>query len=234
MTSVAVGRLPDGTPVIVTGNRMPRMWQLADGTPVIGGSMTQVWRLADGTPVGEPLSGHGDSSWVNAAAVGRLPDGTPVIVTGNDDGTVRVWRLADSAPIGEPLRGHTGRVNAVAAGELPDGTPVIVTGGNDCTVRVWQSADKTPLAPLHLPEPVQAVAIRGNVIVTATGVGIAVHQLALPSPHQQARQSDNGRLSGTTAQGCHGWAGVCPPTAARLAYVIRYIAPNYREAAPMS
>jgi hypothetical protein len=57
----------------------------------------RVWRLADGTPVGEPLGGHGGS--VNAVAVGTLPDGTPVIVSGADDGTVRVWRLADSTPL---------------------------------------------------------------------------------------------------------------------------------------
>ena len=36
-------------------------------------------------------------------AVGALPDGTPVIVSGGGDGTVRVWRLADGTPVGEPL-----------------------------------------------------------------------------------------------------------------------------------
>ena len=62
-------------------------------------------------------------------AVGALPDGTPVIVSGGDDGTVRVWRLADGTPVGEPLTGHSGAVRAVAVGALPDGTPVIVSGG---------------------------------------------------------------------------------------------------------
>ena len=68
---------------------------------------------------------------MTAVAAGALPDGTPVIVSGGGDGTVRVWRLADGAPVGEPLRGHDGRVDAVAAGALPDGTPVIVSGGGD-------------------------------------------------------------------------------------------------------
>jgi hypothetical protein len=40
---------------------------------------------------------------VNAVAVGELPDRTPVIVSGADDGTVRVWRLADAAPAAPPL-----------------------------------------------------------------------------------------------------------------------------------
>ena len=170
--AVAVGALPDGTPVIVSGGgNTVRVWRLADGTPVGepltghtgsvravavgalpdgtpvivsgGGNTVRVWRLADGTPVGEPLTGHTGS--VRAVAVGALPDGTPVIVSGGGN-TVRVWRLADGTPVGEPLTGHTGSVRAVAVGALPDGTPVIVSGGGeDRTVRVWRLADGTPV-----------------------------------------------------------------------------------------
>ena len=53
------------------------------------------------------FTGHG--GWVNAVAVGALPDGTAVIISGGDDGTVRVWRLADGTPVGEPLRGDPSR-----------------------------------------------------------------------------------------------------------------------------
>ena len=117
-------------------------------------------------------------------AAGVLPDGTPVIISGgggDHDGTVRVWRLADGTPVGEPLRGHTGWVNAVAAGALPDGTPVIISGGWDGTVRVWRLADGTPVgAPLYLLESVRGVAVHGNIIITAAGTDIAVHQLAFP------------------------------------------------------
>ncbi len=166
--AVAVGALPDGTPVIVSGGGY------GDGT-------VRVWRLADGAPVGEPLTGH--TGWeAVAVAVGALPDGTPVIVSGGGDrdGTVRVWRLADGAPVGEPLTGHTAAVEAVAVGALPDGTPVIVSGGGDGTVRVWRLADGTPVVPpLDLPEPVSDIAVHGDVIVTAAGADIAVHQLAL-------------------------------------------------------
>ena len=128
VAAVAVGALPDGTPVIVSGGGRH------DGT-------VRVWRLADGTPVGEPLDGHIGA--VSAVAVGTLPDGTPVIVSsgGYQDASVRVWRLADGAPVGEPLTGHRGTVRAVAVARLPDGTPVIVSGGLDGTVRVWRLAD---------------------------------------------------------------------------------------------
>jgi WD40 repeat protein len=72
-------------------------------------------------------------------------------------------------------------VNAVAVGVLPDGTPVIVSGGDDGTVRVWRLADGTPLVPpLHLSQSVHDIAVHGDVIVTAAGADIAVHQLALP------------------------------------------------------
>ncbi|HET9967300.1 MAG TPA: hypothetical protein VFQ68_03625 [Streptosporangiaceae bacterium] len=46
-----------------------------------------MWRLADGSPVGEPLRGHGGG--MQAVAAGALPDGTPVIISGGHDGTIR-------------------------------------------------------------------------------------------------------------------------------------------------
>jgi hypothetical protein len=36
---------------------------------------------------------------VTAVAAGALPGGTPVIISGGDDSTVRVWRTADGAPV---------------------------------------------------------------------------------------------------------------------------------------
>jgi WD40 repeat protein len=39
----------------------------------------------------------------SAMAVGVLRDGSPVIASGGDDGTVRVWRLADGTPLAHPL-----------------------------------------------------------------------------------------------------------------------------------
>jgi WD40 repeat protein len=67
----------------------------------------------------------------------------------------------------------------VAAGRLLDGTPVIVSGGYDGTVRVWRLADGIPVAsPLDLPGSVSGVAVHGNLIITAAGADIAVHEPA--------------------------------------------------------
>ena len=167
--AVAAGALPDGTPVIISA--------------AIGA--VQVWRTADGALlvpplralVVPPLSAHGRG--VAALAAGALPDGTPVFITGGGDGTIRVWHTADGTPVGEPLAGHPGGVAAMAAGALPDGTPVIISGGGDGTIRVWHTVDGTPVAPpLDLPGSVRAVALHGDVIITAAGADIAVHQLA--------------------------------------------------------
>jgi len=121
---------------------------------------------------------------IHAVAVGALPDGTPVIVSGGSaDGTVRIWRLADCAPVGEPLTGHASTVEAVAVGALPDGTQVIVSGGHSGAVRVWRLPDGTPVVPpLGLSQSVGDVTFHSNVIVTAAGADIAVHQPALPRP----------------------------------------------------
>ena len=151
----------------------------------------RVWRLADGTPVGEPLTGH--DGWVNAVAAGALPDGTPVIISGGDDGTVRVWRTADGTPVGEPLAGHDGPVCAVAAGALPDGTPVIISGGGDGTVRVWRLADGTPVG-----EPLTG---HDGKVWRGGGRGAAGRH---PGHHQRRRA--------TARCGCGGW-----PTAPRSA-----------------
>src|SRR5689334_341269 len=50
---------------------------------------------------GGPLTGHDGT--VDAVAAGALRDGTPVIISGGGDATVRVWRLADGAPLMPPL-----------------------------------------------------------------------------------------------------------------------------------
>jgi hypothetical protein len=69
---------------------------------------------------------------VSAVAVGELPDGTPVIVSGSSgssDARVRVWRLADGALLGQPLW-LTESVQDVAI----DGTTVVTATGADIAV----------------------------------------------------------------------------------------------------
>ena len=159
VNAVAAGALPDGTPVIISGggDGTVRVWRLADGTPV-GEPLHRPRRPGDrggGRGAAGRHPGHhqrrratarcGCGGWptaprsgsrcaattggVTAVAAGALPDGTPVIISGGADGTVRVWRLADGTPVGEPLHRPRRPVTAVAAGALPDGTPVIISGG---------------------------------------------------------------------------------------------------------
>jgi len=58
---------------------------------------------------GWPAAPRSGSRWrattlgLTAVAVGALPDGTPVIVSGGSDRTVRAWRLADGTPLAHPL-----------------------------------------------------------------------------------------------------------------------------------
>ena len=131
-----------------------RVWRLADGTPVgepltspklvCGGGRGAAGRhpghhqrrsQRDGAGLADRRRHPGRRAAAQPrrlggpVAAGALPDGTPVIISGGDDGTVRVWRIADGTPVGEPLTGHDDAVHAVAAGALPDGTPVIISGG---------------------------------------------------------------------------------------------------------
>ena len=161
--------------------------RIADAAP--RGAWRTGWSHGHRITDHQVLTGH--TGYVNAVAVGALPDGTPVIVSGGSDGTVRVWRLADGAPVGEPLTGHDGGVYAVAVGALPDGTPVIVSGGTDGTVRVWRLADGAPVG-----EPLTGHG--GGVYAVAVG--------ALPDGTPVIVSGGDGRAR----CGCGGW-----PTAPR-------------------
>ena len=85
----------------------------------------RVWRLTDGAPLGD----HGGA--VTAVAVGGLPDETPVIVSGGDDGTVRAWRLPDGNPLGPPLW-LTGRVADLAMHD----SMVVAAAGADIAIHL--------------------------------------------------------------------------------------------------
>ncbi|MGW3240340.1 trypsin-like peptidase domain-containing protein [Streptomyces olivaceus] len=87
------------------------------------------------------LIGHAAS--VTAVAC-TIVDGTPVAVTGDEDGIVRVWDLKAGLPHGQPLAGHSRPVTAVAC-TMVDGTPVAVTGDEDGIVRVWDLETNTAI-----------------------------------------------------------------------------------------
>lgn len=91
---------------------------------------------AAGAPLGRPLSlGSGP---VSAIAESTLR-GTPVLVTGGQDGDLRVFDRSTGRQVGAPLTGHQGKVTALAAGVL-NAKPVVVSGGVDRTIRVWDLA----------------------------------------------------------------------------------------------
>jgi hypothetical protein len=99
---------------------------------------------------------------------------------------VRVWRTADGTFVGESLTGHDGPVRA-GGGRGAAGR----RRGNYQRRRGWHGAGVPDrrrhqvVPPLNLPESVQAVAVHGNVIITATGADITVHQPALSWPMRQ-------------------------------------------------
>ena len=154
------------------------------------------------------LTGH--TGPVGAVAVGALPDGTAVIISGGGDGTVRVWRLADGTPVGEPLRGHDGAVDAVTVGALPDGTAVIISGGGeyggDGTVRVWRLADGTPVGePLRGHDgAVHAVAVGalpdGTPVIVSGGEDgtVRVWRLADGTPAGEPLRGHDGTVHAVT------------------------------------
>ena len=79
------------------------------------------------------LVGSHDSEVTAVALAVRA--GTPVAVSGGDDGTIRIWDLVRGVPLGSPLTGHTGAVSALGIAEAP-GHPVLVTVSG-AEVRTW-------------------------------------------------------------------------------------------------
>jgi len=70
--------------------------------------------------------------------------GTPHIVAGSRDNTIRVWNGLTHEPSGRSIVGHAGSVNALVAAQL-NGISLVVSAGDDTTVRVWDLATHTPV-----------------------------------------------------------------------------------------
>ncbi|SEU33885.1 WD domain-containing protein, G-beta repeat-containing protein [Nonomuraea wenchangensis] len=126
-----MGRCSDGTPVAVSGDIPPGPDE-DGGTPP---SWIRIWNLDTGKPIGASI--EVPSRGGVEVVVGRRGDGSPVIVSGDDDGNLLMWDLDTGERVGEPLGGHTRPISALATGRRSDGTFVVVSGGMDKTIRIW-------------------------------------------------------------------------------------------------
>ncbi|MFI6284070.1 WD40 repeat domain-containing protein [Streptomyces sp. NPDC051018] len=95
---------------------------------------TAVVDLRSDAPGAVP-AGHTDT--VDALTVDGL-DGSPVVVTGSEDGTARIWNLDDGTPVCPPLSGHSVHAEAVATARVGGRSTVLTSDGD--TLRVWDPA----------------------------------------------------------------------------------------------
>jgi WD40 repeat protein len=139
--------------------------------------------LGDETPPDQPRIGD------NLSRAGASPtsmntgqvDGTPIVVSGRDNGTIDVFTAGTALPAGVPLLAHTTPVMAVASGKLC-GRPVVVSGAADGTVSVWDLASQIQVIVVHTLSPVLALALAPpDRCVIGTESGPSVIRLSLPS-----------------------------------------------------
>jgi WD40 repeat protein len=96
----------------------------------------QVWDLVTGEPVGAPISGA--EPIVAAIAMARRPDGTPVVVVGDSDGSVRRFDVRTGEMIGAPVHPHGAQSARVDVVSVPDGRLVLAVDG-DSGVRCFDA-----------------------------------------------------------------------------------------------
>ncbi|MGH4000843.1 MAG: P-loop NTPase fold protein, partial [Pseudonocardiaceae bacterium] len=109
-----------------------------------------------------PFGDHAGA--VRAMATGPPINGTPTLVTGGDDGTVRRWDAETGQQLGPPLRSGGGAVWGMTAARLPSGSPIVVSCSNDSSLCRWDDTG----APLGAP------------IVVGPGALVAVVAVTLP------------------------------------------------------
>jgi len=134
---------PDGTTLLATAG--------CDGA-------LRIWDPPTGRQAGGPFTGHAGGVLGMCAVSGTdefgRPDGTTLLVTTGDDGTVRIWNPLTGQQVAEPMTGHTGGVWGVCTlpgtdeSGRPDGTTLLATTGDDGTVRIW-----SPLTGQQVAEP---------------------------------------------------------------------------------
>ncbi|MBO3751623.1 protein kinase [Streptosporangiaceae bacterium NEAU-GS5] len=84
-----------------------------------------------GAVVSGPWHGHTDR--ISALTITDL-GGTPIVVSGSWDGTIRTWRLSDGTPAGPPIK--SGWVSSLAVTHV-GGRPAVIAGDDHGAVRAW-------------------------------------------------------------------------------------------------
>ncbi len=120
------------------------------GLATVDGEMRVVAAGGASVLLGDPEAGSWERITLPGAPVERdywdgiglrcldvgVVDGTPVAVTGTENGKVCAWDLQGRRLLGKPVKEHRQEVYAVRIFEL-DGRSVAVTGGQDGMLRVW-------------------------------------------------------------------------------------------------
>jgi len=114
---------------------------------------------------------------VFSVAFGARPDGSPLLASGGQDGTVRLWDPITGQPTRAPLTGHTDWVMAVAFGTDPTGTIILASASVDRTVRLWDPVTGQLVRTLRRRRPASTVACNATGVAIGDDEGITVLDL---------------------------------------------------------
>ncbi|MEU9192360.1 caspase family protein [Streptomyces hundungensis] len=192
----------DGMPIIASGGSdgRVRLWEPSATAPEEAGWGGGRWRER------AVLKGH--SGEVNTVAFAELA-GSPVLISGGDDRTVRIWDVRDHEQRGL-FSGDMGWVRAVACMTL-DGRSVVVCGTDSGHAHIWDLEREVELSVLightHWVRAVAGVEIEGR---TAVVTGASDGTMCVWDPSVEARSRDVvGHAGGVNAVGAMSVDG-CP------------------------
>ncbi|MFF4185098.1 caspase family protein [Streptomyces sp. NPDC001691] len=181
--ALACGEM-DGSPLVASGGSdgSVRLWEPREATS----PQAEAGRAACRWGQKAVLTGH--SGEVNTVAFAEL-DGSPVVISGGDDRTVRVWdvRSQEQKCL---FSGDMGWVRAVACMTL-DGRSVVVCGTDSGHAHIWDLHREIELSVLightHWVRAVAGVRIEGR---TAVVTGASDGTMCVWDPSVEGRSKD--------------------------------------------